>query len=209
LKDLQKNAVKLTNAVVATQSTDSKYIWDLIDPVYRFVLLNQSLIFVQWNVAQALANNQTKLNWDSIPANVQTILLTERTNNLFLNLTFLDWGWVNSNTDAFSGVTLFSLLSAQAQSVYANVSATLAPLTLNTLVNATLLRRQAPNRYCLDDLSNSVKNVMQFKGSFSKRDAKHSFFRPTPAPTPFNVVKRILQQAGKVVNTYKLYLRML
>ena len=206
---MKKNAQRILNATVATQSNDTRYIWDLIDPVYRFVLLNQSLIFAQWDVSQALANNQTKLNWDSIPANVQTILLTERTQNLFLNLSFLDWGWVNSNTDAFSNSTLFSLLSSQAQATYANVSATLAQITFNTLVNTTLLRRQRPNRYCLDDLSGSVKNNLDLKGSLSKRDAKHSFFRPTPPPTPFNVIKRILSQAASKVNSYRLYLRML
>ena len=143
----------LLTAVTTTPDAthDVRYLWDLINPVARFVLLNQTQISqLPFNITSQLQSNVASLNWTQLSSNVQTAVLNQPISAL-LSLTYQQWGWVDS-TSSFSSTTLLSLLSTSVQSSLNNVYILLAPLAYNsqidlTVLNATLTANVATNPY--------------------------------------------------------------
>ena len=120
---------------------DTAFLWDLISPVYRFLLLNQTQIskLRQWNIKQQVEASQKNIKWSFLTKNVQSLLLKQKNQNTFVNLTFNDWGWVISS-DLLANATLISLLTLKGQSILNNLTAEMASLNFNTALNITALK---------------------------------------------------------------------
>ena len=190
-------------AALPAGSNTTKTLWDLIDPKLRFLLLNQTAVSASWNVTQALSLNQTKLDWATIPSSVQAILQQEQQSQQIAQLSFLAWGWVNSNTDMFANTTLASLLSTQSKALLPNMTALVSQLHFESVVNMTLLKGNRCN-----DLIESAMQIMQFNGIRIKRaNGFHNSMErrtrpPPPPPTPFDVITRVMMQTQQVLRTY-------
>ncbi len=121
-------------------SQSTKYVWDLIHPINRFLFLNQTEIKANWNVRQKLESNETRLEWNSLPESVKNILLEQQASDEFFNQTFLDLGWVNAETEPFSNYTLRSIVPASLNLFFENVTAILKRAEFDMMVNMTKLR---------------------------------------------------------------------
>ena len=185
-----------------------QYLWDLINPVARFVLLNQTAISsLPFNISQNLASNNKSLNWNQLPANVQSALLAQPLSGL-LNLTYEQWGWVNPSS-TFASTTLFSLVPATVQSTLPNIYILLAPLAYNTQIdltalNATLIANAASNSFGRYPSGDLVKRfTREFFESFGsllppadgRRHKRHNNrppfnYQPTAQSTFGDAVKR-------------------
>lgn len=142
-----------------------QYFWDLINPVARFILLNQTLISsLSFNIAESLASNNSCLNWSLLPSNVQQSLLAQKASEL-LSLSYQQWGWVDSS-NSFANTTLLSLLSASFQSSLSNLYILLAPLVYDSQVDLTDLNKTISE--------NAVLN--QKKSKLAKGNAVKDFF---------------------------------
>lgn len=102
------------------------------------------MLLVQTQVAQLgfdasqIKQNASILNWASLPANVQTFLLSQQ--GSLLNLRFDQWGWVNS-TSNFSNATLLSLFQPKYQAILLNASSIMAPLKYNLQIDLSQLNQ--------------------------------------------------------------------
>jgi len=190
----------LTNAILPSLGTgnDTAYLWDLYDSVKRFVLLNQTDVVttLSWNVTQQLELNQTNLNWATLPANVQLFLQQELAQNQFANLTFLSWGWTDSN-NTFANTTLFSLFTSQGQQNLPVIRAILVPLTFSSVLNTTLLtqgyRRMRPTQ-AVKILDANIQGALPFK-PFPEppRNGRH---RQPRAKSPYDIINAVLNRAA-------------
>jgi len=127
-------------ATVNESSQNTKYVWDLIHPVNRFLLLNQTQIRTNWNVREKLNSNETRLEWSSLPESVKNVLLEQQANNGFFDQTFLDLGWVNAETEPFSKATLRSIVPNSLNLFFENITAILKRAEFDMIVNMTVLR---------------------------------------------------------------------
>jgi hypothetical protein len=126
-------------AEVDSDKLNIKPLWDLLSPLHRFVLLNQTGLQSLWNVRNNLEKSLTKLEWNSLPDNAQTFLKTQAKNLGFLDLTFLELSWVNSDKEKFHDATLKSLLSKELIDRLAELYDSINRLTYDQLVNLDLL----------------------------------------------------------------------
>jgi hypothetical protein len=166
-------------SLVPNPADNNKYFWDLINPSARFLLLNQTQVssIPFYNVTSQLQQNVSNLNWVALPADVQSFLLGQSPAAL-LNLTYLQWGWVDlSNT--FASTTLFSLLSVKQQNSLPNASVILAPITYSLNVDLTVLNQT------LSSNQNSYKRKKNLVGEFFE-----SFFDQLSVVLPKNRNKR-------------------
>ena len=197
-------------SLVPNPADNNKYFWDLINPSARFLLLNQTQVSsIPFNVTSQLQQNVSNLNWVALPADVQSFLLGQSPAAL-LNLTYLQWGWVDlSNT--FASTTLFSLLSVKQQNSLPNASVILAPITYSLNVDLTVLNQT------LSSNQNSYKRKKNLVGEFfesffdqlsvvlpKNRNKRSSFSRyrqPTAASTYANAVS-VAQRFLKSLKPY-------
>jgi hypothetical protein len=200
----------LGSSLVLNPADNIKYFWDLINPLARFLLLNQTQVSsIPFNVTSQLQQNVSNLNWVALPADVQSFLLSQSPAAL-LNLTYLQWGWVDlSNT--FASTTLFSLLSVKQQNSLPNASVILAPITYSLNVDLTVLNQT------LSSNQNSYKRKKNLVGEFfesffdqlsvvlpKNRNKRSSFSRyrqPTAASTYANAVS-VAQRFLKSLKPY-------
>ena len=205
------NEVNITTTILLSAivpalgtSSDTAYLWDLIEPVQRFLLLNQTSISttLSWNVTQQFLQNKSSINWLSIPSNVQLFLGEELILNQLLNLTFFSWGWTDSNS-TFASSTLFSLLNLQGQENLPIIQSITTKLTFSTILNTTILkesdRRKTPS-YQVRKLFEEFKEALSFE-PFQQLANNHHFNQPI-VNTPFNIIESALQRAFFTVQAY-------
>ena len=122
------------NVILSLSNDDGDYVWNMINPIAQFILLNQSQILdLSFNINELLKQNVSYLRWSKLPDNVRTALLSQNIANL-LSLTFKQWGWVGADSDA-SDLTLYDLLSAKSKILLPNLSTVLGRLDLSLKIN--------------------------------------------------------------------------
>lgn len=126
--------------LIYPSSNHTGFLWDVLNPIQKIILLNQSAILVseQWNVAQEFHISRDNIKWNLLPLNVQLVLLSEQSQQVFFNQTFQEWGWVEA-TSPFSNYTLLSLLTDEGQAFFNNVLEQMKGLTFNTVLNLKLV----------------------------------------------------------------------
>lgn len=138
LNSSYQTLLKATNIQDLTH--DIRHLWDLLNPVVRFVLLNQTQISsLPFNVTIQLQTDVNNLNWTYLPTNVQSVLLAQ-TPSMLINLSFLNWGFVDS-ANSFADSTVNSLLPTTVQNSLASVYILLAPLSFDLQVDLTALNQ--------------------------------------------------------------------
>lgn len=139
---LNRTVTNILEAIVIEKPVESKEIkplWDLIDPLVRLVLLNQTQVQSIWNATKNLIQKKSFLEWANLPNEVKQFLLEQHKQNLYLNITFNEWGWVKSDS-FFASANLFSLLSTEQISQVDAVKCSLAKLSFDLLVNTTAVK---------------------------------------------------------------------
>jgi hypothetical protein len=185
-------------SAIAPASNDTQYLWDLLDPISRFLLLNQTAISSgqQFNVTLQLVQNQT-ISWLALTPGVQTALLNEGTvASAILNLTFANWGWSQAS-DKFASTTLLSLISTQGQQALLQINTLLAPLNFNTVLNTTILTQSNPYVRPAQVIAQTIWNIQQVipfnQYRFKRGGGYHR------QPTPFDVIEQVEEQASRVL----------
>ena len=207
LRRLNSSVLKIKNATVDSStplSTTVVNLWDLLPPINRFLLLNQTQVqSLGWSVTQNLASNTTRLQWSTLPTSVQNLLSNQFTNLNFLYLSYLDWAWVNSNADQFFNVTLYSLLSTDQVALLPTISTITNQLSLSQVVNTTALKRT--NGF--GELCESLKLNYEPSGLRSKRGLPNRYpsvpKTTTPKPvTPWTLIDQAFSNAYKLLRSY-------
>jgi len=189
------------------------FFWDLINPVARFLLLNQTQVSsLPFDVISQLRQDVRNLNWAALPAGVQSFLLAQSDADL-LSLTYLQWGWVDT-TNTFASTTLYSLLPANLQNALPNAFNLLAPVTYDFSIDLTVLNQTLYNSQ-INKYYNRKRNlVVEFFESFFEQlsvvlpegeRSKRSYYPrlPTAASTYKNAVY-VAQRFLKSLNPLKL-----
>lgn len=201
---LNRSISKIQNATVdptTPLSTTIVNLWDLLPPVNRLLLLNQTQVQnLGYNVNQNFS--AARLLWVNLPTPVQNLLSSQLVNLAVLNLSYLDWAWVNSNTDQFFNSTLYSLLSANQVALLPNVTNLLNQISFSQVVNTTLLRRSNGFNEVCDSLRLSYlpSDLGRFKRG---RPGPSSFFRPPPPPPPVTAWTVFNQAVSRVARFLK------
>jgi hypothetical protein len=202
LSQLNRSIVKIQNATVDPTTPLSLTIvnlWDLLPAVNRLLLLNQTQVqTLGYNVNQNFS--ASKLLWVNLPTPVQNLLSSQLVNLGLLNLSFLEWGWVNSNTDQFFNSTLYSLLSTNQVALLPNVTNLLNQISFSQVVNSTALRRSKGFNEACDSLRLSYLPVQELNGRFKRARPGASFFRPPPPPPPvtsWTIFDRAVSRAAR------------
>lgn len=116
-------------------SNNSQYFWDFIDPLVRYLLLNQKEIQqLPFNTTNLVSSNKTYLNWGNLPKDVQNKLNIQMGSSL-LYLTFEQWGWIDSNSSCYSGATFLSILPQEIKPYLPHVFTMIAPIQLDMKIN--------------------------------------------------------------------------
>ena len=185
-------------SLTAPSSNDTQYLWDLLNPVARFILLNQTAVSndQQFNVTSQLVQNLT-ISWAAIPAGVQTALLNEKTTAALVNLTFVQWGWSQAG-DIYATVTLFSLIGTQGQQALPQIDALVAPLNFNTVLNTTVLTQSKPHRRPGDFILDTLSRIQQI-APFNQFRMKRGGDGHRRQPTPFDVIEKAQNRAVRVL----------
>lgn len=136
---LELSLVQQSVADVDQEKFNIKPLWDLLSPLHRFVLLNQTGVQSLWNVRDNLDKSTTRLEWNSLPDNVKSFLKNQETNLGFLDLTFLDLNWVNSDKEKFHDTKLKSLISKDLNDKLPELFESTNKLSYDQLVNVDLL----------------------------------------------------------------------
>jgi hypothetical protein len=208
VNQLNRSIAKIQNATVDPStplSTTIVNVWDLLPSVNRYLLLNQTKV---QNLGFSINQNfsAARLSWTNLPSSVQDLLSSQLTNLDVLNLSFLDWAWVNSNTDQFFNSTLYSLLSTNQVALLPNVTNLLNQIKFSQVVNRTLLRRSNGFNEICDSLRLSYLPA-EFGRSKRARPGRPgpgpSFFRPPPPPpvTAWTVFNQAVSRAARFLQT--------
>jgi hypothetical protein len=188
---------KLVAAKVAQQSNDTKFLWDIVPPAARLMVLNQ--FRTNWNVTEKLLSNATKLEWSSLPGDIQKALLDQKASYSFLKLTFLNLGIVDLPTDLFANTTILSLISKEFQVLFPTVKASLDKITYDNILNVTLLRQGFPNVFkMIGDMLHEFK-PQPFDGFKRQAVLGHRGPKLPPPPTPFDALHKAVQHAVLIV----------
>ena len=203
LMKINKTVENLVSAKVNQQSNGTEYVWDLIPPVVRLILLNQVDFRSKWNVIERLSSKATKLEWSSVPADLQKLLLDQKASLSFLDLTFLKWGFVNSPAEQFANTTLLSLMPMDLQILLPTIKKTVDLISFDSIVNATIVKK-GKHSDVLSDMMRQFNDhhIIRFRRSNSRE--KHGnrgsrYQPPPPPPNPFDVINRALMNAAFVV----------
>ena len=122
------------NLILSLSSDNGNFVWNMINPVAQFILLNQTQILaLSFDINALIKQNVSYLSWSNLPDNVRGVLLSQNIASL-LSLTFAQWGWVDENSNEFNS-TLYALLPARSQILLPKLSAVLAPLDLSLKIN--------------------------------------------------------------------------
>lgn len=164
------------------------------------------LAALSYNVTQQAELNVSNLNWTALPANVQAFL-TSQSVPIIYNLTFNQWAWVDAN-DRFGDSTLFSLLSAKAQYLAANLSTLLAPLTFGLQIDRSALNQKLyaahPNRKYGDLASKFFESFYKSLSKFLPHENERSKRREEPGhQTAFSTFDHAVRRALKFLNSLK------
>ena len=123
----------ILKSTVSVQNSDSIYFWDVLNPVIKFALLNQTQVLaLSFDIQQAINNNVDNLNWTNIPEEVQTLLVQQQSSLLYLK--FSDWGWADLD------VTLNSMLSEQGKFMLASLEPLLQLLAFDLIIDLNKLK---------------------------------------------------------------------
>lgn len=184
----------------------------MLNPVLRYILLNQTQVSaLPFNITQQLKTSAANLNWTNLPANVQSALLAQ-TPSIVINLTFLQWGFVDA-ANAFASSTVYSLLPPTVQNSLPNVYILLAPISFDlkidvTALNQTLVAAAANNLSYKRENGNLVKKFLEsfadsFVGFLPERRSKRSPFKKPKArvPTAASTLSDALERAERFVRT--------
>lgn len=194
---------KLVAAKVAQQANDTKFLWDIIPPVARLMVLNQ--FRTTWNVTEKLVSNLTRLEWSSLPGDIQKSLLDQKASYSFLNLTFLNWGIVNLPTDLFANTTLLSLISKEFQVLFPVLKVSLDKISYDNILNVTLLRQGFPNVFMMiGEMLHEFNLPPPPPPSPLRRFKKQALLghrgpKLPPPPTPFDVFYKAVMNAAIIV----------
>jgi hypothetical protein len=174
--------------------TGVQYFWDIMPPTVQFLLLNQTQVTsLGFNTTQQVKLSVSNLNWATLPANVQSFLLSQQ--GSLLNLRFEQWAWTNSN-ESFSNATLLSLFQPKYQAILLNASSIMAPLKYNLQVDLNQLNQTLysvnTNKKPRGNLVNSFFST--FFGYFEDIFENASY-------TYSNGMNRYLNSAGKVFSS--------
>ena len=146
-----KNPIDMLNATVqfvlnnaslpagTPLSNTTKYVWDLVPPVSRFLMLNQTQSQAVWNVSASVISNSTRLDWTTVPSSVQRLLLGQWSNQQFLNLTYAKWAFVDASSP-YSASTWLGATPLIQRPFLITASRILSQVPLNQLVNTTILK---------------------------------------------------------------------
>jgi hypothetical protein len=76
--DMNVNAILSARAGRTADGKSTVYLWDILSPLERFLMLNQSQIqLMDWNVTASIIANTTRLQWSSLPSSAQSLLLVQ------------------------------------------------------------------------------------------------------------------------------------
>lgn len=155
----------ILNSASGSPSDNVKLLWDVLDPVYRIALLNQTGVKpLGFNVDTDLAKNISALKWNSLNTDVQNFLYNQRES--VLNLTFYEWSWC-SKSSRYANVTLFSFLSKSIINTIPSLVGILNQIAFDTNVDLTGLENNLINEYPLTyDDPNGQYLVQAFLDSF-------------------------------------------
>jgi hypothetical protein len=192
-----------------TTTNDIYFIWDLLNPIVRFLLLNQTQVITyspSFNITHQILTNSNGLNWNELPGKVQTLLMSQNNNNAILSLTFSQWGWTESVQ--YANLTLKSLLPNWSRSSLADILNVMKPVQLDLKIDLIYLNKLIRpiwwHRYSLNEFLNSIFEY--FPGGFVyvlestryKRQIEHYF--------EINVAKKIVSQGKKILSlVYKMF----
>lgn len=132
---------------------DIEYLWDVLDPLYRIALLNQTQLKPFLNVIDLLTQDSQLTKWDTLISDVQTFLLNQRAD--VLNITFLDWSWCDAN-NRYAQTKMFTFLPKKIIQISPKIIDILNLIEFRTKVNITLLEQKLQERSGLanDDPNN-------------------------------------------------------
>lgn len=140
LNSMVKTLLNSTERKCSASVDDCVYFWDILDPLVKFLLLNQTEILnVSFNISDKLTESKHYLNWTVLPENVKEILKNQHGSS-YLFLTFEQWGWTKRGGQ-FSGATLYSMLPAKAHAVLSEMLLILAPIEYDLKINHSKLNR--------------------------------------------------------------------
>ena len=202
LMKINTTVQQLVLAKVSAQANGTSYVWDLLPAVSRLILLNQVQFRKTWNVTERLASKATRLDWATIPADIQKTLLDQKASLAFLNLKFIDWGFVNSPAEQFANTTLLSLMPMDLQILVPTIKKSVDLISFDNIVNAVSLSSMpSKSSDILSELMNGFNNhPFRFKRSNSRE--RHGGFRfqpPPPPPSPFDVLRVSMMNAAMLV----------
>ena len=188
------------SAKVLVSSSDTEYLWNLINPVIRFLILNQTRINsnLEWNITQKLETNPASLDWDSLPEKVQVFLLAENSRNTFQELKFRHWGWVTESS-VFADFSLKFLLKLQAQEYIPHVIALLAPLSFDSILDKYILTQNLKIS-AADIMNNVIEMFNKALGPNQMQMVKSN--RMNTDPSALEIVKGAYERAKATVVQY-------
>lgn len=160
-------------------------LWDLMPVTHRFLILNQTLVQLSFNVTQAVVASTSALKWASLSPIVQTLVAGQLTNLGFLQLTFSSWSWVSSN-DSYAGSTLFTLLNPYQVAILPNVTALINQLQFSQVIDKSLL----PTGYGLKDLYGLLN--INLNDDFHKFNGRIPYYQVV---TPQSIIRQAIYNA--------------
>ena len=196
---------RLKNATVSSSTPLSANIvnlWDVIPAEYRVLLLNQTQIQqLDYSYSQNLPSG---LKWAFLPENVKDLLVSLFNNLSFLNLRFLDWSWVNSNTDPYADTTLYSLLPTDKQNLLSSIQVLTNQLSLDQVVDTAGLKKSKDRpRKPHNSLLNKNKRDISLRDKLNKNPSYLSSIVQRQN-SPWSVVNQAIKRAKSLLKSYNL-----
>jgi len=175
IRDNLNKSITLIYQAVVPVLTAPVILWNLISPSQRIILLNQSAILIseQWNVTKQLNSSVDNIKWNSLPLNVQLVLLSKPAQQILSTVTFQEWGWVPA-LSPFSNSTLLSLLSDKGQAFLNSFMIQLNRLTFNTVLDENLIHNSKGENFFKKFQKNFGKfYTLYLKPEYKDRYHKH------------------------------------
>ena len=152
-----------------------------------------------WNVTEKLLLNATKLEWLSLPGDIQKVLIDQKSSFSFLNLTFFNWGFVNSPVELFANTTLLSLIPMDLQILFPTIKVSSEKISFDSILNVTLLSQKRPSALSMiGDMLLDFSPIPMVRYKRQILVGSHGHKLPPP-PTPFDVIRQAALRAYVVV----------
>jgi hypothetical protein len=135
-------------------------LWNLIDPLVRLALLNQTQVQKFWKVTENLSENKNKLDWMELPDDVRNFLINQFKENQYLNITFNEWGWGKFDSN-FASSNLYALLSQEQIDVIPQIESIINKISFDQLINTTTIKDKFYSHHrILINLKNNANFMM-------------------------------------------------